>query len=209
MNKISSSSDYLHDEQAPHTSSYLEKPILDILKKIGAKKILDVGCGNGSLSYTLHKNGYDVIGIDSSESGIINSRKILPNNKFYCASIYDSPELVEESEFDAVVATEVVEHLFYPRELPRFIDKKLKPGGHCLLTTPYHGYLKNLTLSIANKWDFHHSPLWDGGHIKFWSRKSLSQLLEETGFECVKFVGCGRAPYLWKSMLLLAQKKAI
>jgi hypothetical protein len=81
--------------------------------------------------------------------------------------VEDDPGRVEESEFDAAVSTEVVEHLFSPRALPRFAHAKIKAGGVFIVTTPYHGYLKNLVLCLANKWDFHHSPLWDGGHIKF------------------------------------------
>jgi hypothetical protein len=39
-----------------------------------------------------------------------------------------------------------------------------------------------MAYSVANKWDYVHSPLWDGGHIKFFSRKTLRQLFEESGF---------------------------
>ena len=70
------------------------------------------------------------------------------------------------------------------------------------MSTPYHGYLKNLALAITGKMDAHFGPLWDGGHIKFWSRKTLSRLLEEKGFEVTDFAGCGRVPYLWMSMLV-------
>lgn len=78
-----------------------------------------------------------------------------------------------------------------------------------ILTTPYHGYLKNLILSIFNKWDFHLNPLWHGGHIKFWSRGTLAQLLREAGFEVVGFHGVGRLPYIWKSMILISKKRSI
>jgi hypothetical protein len=72
--------------------------------------------------------------------------------------------------------------------------------------TPYHGYLKNLALSVFDKWDFHHTPLWHGGHIKFWSKRTLTQLLTDSGFDVVEFHGVGRLPYLWKSMVLVATK---
>lgn len=71
-----------------------------------------------------------------------------------------------------------------------------------IISTPYHGYLKNLALAATGKLDNHFTVLWDGGHIKFWSVKTLSKLLEEYGFEVVEFKGSGRIPYLWKSMLL-------
>jgi 2-polyprenyl-3-methyl-5-hydroxy-6-metoxy-1,4-benzoquinol methylase len=76
----------------------------------------------------------------------------------------------------------VIEHFVRPFNLPRFAKQLLRPGGHLIISTPYHGYPKNLVLALANKWDAHLNPFWDGGHIKFWSRKTLSQLLNETGF---------------------------
>jgi len=74
-----------------------------------------------------------------------------------------------------------------------------------VISTPYHGYIKNLALSVFDKWDSHHTPLWHGGHIKFWSRKTLTQLLEDNGFKVIGFSGVGRIPYLWKSMILIAK----
>jgi 2-polyprenyl-3-methyl-5-hydroxy-6-metoxy-1,4-benzoquinol methylase len=164
--------------------------------------ILDIGCGNGSLVRYLIDRRFTVTGIDPSESGINNARSILPQSKFYCMGVYDDPQKIEETDFDVVIATEVIEHLFYPRELLRFAKAKLKKNGLLLLSTPYHGYVKNLVLSITGKWDRHHTPLWDGGHIKFWSKNTLSRLLTEEGFAVENFVGCGRIPCLWKSMIL-------
>ena len=74
-----------------------------------------------------------------------------------------------------------------------------------MISTPYHGYLKNLALSILDKWDKHHTVLWHGGHIKFWSRKTLTLLLQENGFNVIAFHGIGRLPYLLKSMILVAR----
>lgn len=82
----------------------------------------------------------------------------------------------------------------------------LKPGGRFICTTPYHGYLKNLALSIMGKWDQHADPLWDGGHIKLWSRAKLGALLEETGFTNIQFRGAGRLPGLWMTMVMSGDK---
>jgi 2-polyprenyl-6-hydroxyphenyl methylase/3-demethylubiquinone-9 3-methyltransferase len=106
-----------------------------------------------------------------------------------------------------VVSTEVIEHLFSPHHLPIFAFKVLANGGWLVVSTPYHGYWKNLALCVMNKWDFHHDPLWHGGHIKFWSRNTLSKLMMNNGFEVVEFHGVGRIAYLWKSMILVCRKK--
>ncbi|GHV67906.1 hypothetical protein AGMMS49928_06040 [Spirochaetia bacterium] len=210
MNKISSGNDYQHATEIPLSGQFLYTPIKNILNRIilpPIKTILDIGCGNGSLAKYLTGAGFTVTGIDPSESGIKNARAILPLNKFYCIGVYDDPQKIEETNFDVVIATEVIEHLFYPRELLRFARIKLKKNGFLLLSTPYHGYIKNLVLSLTGKWDSHHTPLWDGGHIKFWSRNTLSRLLNEEGFEVEHFIGYGRLPFLWKCMLIASRLK--
>jgi hypothetical protein len=78
-------------------------------------------------------------------------------------------------------------------------------GGELILSTPYNGYLKNILISVFDKWDHHLNPLWDGGHIKYWSRSTLTQLLLEQNFEIINFKGAGRIPYLWKSMVIKAK----
>jgi hypothetical protein len=83
--------------------------------------------------------------------------------------------------------------------------KALAPGGRFIVSTPYHGYLKNIALAVSGKFDRHFSVLWDGGHIKFFSRRTLAQMLADEGFEVVTFVGAGRLPLLWKSMIVEAR----
>ncbi|MGI8567926.1 MAG: class I SAM-dependent methyltransferase [Methylocella sp.] len=115
--------------------------------------------------------------------------------------VQDDPRLLlsQEKPFDAVVSTEVIEHLFSPHLLPQYAAAVLKEGGYLLITTPYHGYLKNLALSIFDKWDFHHPVLRNGGHIKFWSQATLTELLSQNGFRVIAFGGVGRFPYCGKA----------
>jgi 2-polyprenyl-6-hydroxyphenyl methylase/3-demethylubiquinone-9 3-methyltransferase len=105
-----------------------------------------------------------------------------------------------------IVSTEVVEHLYAPRAYVKGAFAALKPGGRFICTTPYHGYLKNLALALVNGWDRHWDPLWDGGHIKLWSRATLEKLLSEAGFGNLQFRGAGRLPGLWMTMILSGDK---
>lgn len=108
--------------------------------------------------------------------------------------------------FDTAVCLEVVEHLFNPQQLVETAADALKPGGVAIISTPYHGFLKNLALSLTNKWDFHHHPLRVGGHIKFWSKKTLGSLFEKGPFRTLEFHGAGRIPFLWKSMAMVFKR---
>jgi 2-polyprenyl-6-hydroxyphenyl methylase/3-demethylubiquinone-9 3-methyltransferase len=115
---------------------------------------------------------------------------------------------LDEAPFDIVVSTEVVEHLYAPKAYIKGCFSALKPGGRIICTTPYHGYLKNLTLSLMGKWDDHANPLWDGGHIKLWSRNTLGRLLSLGGFQNIQFTGAGRLPWLWMTMVMSGVKPA-
>lgn len=198
------------NSQAGHHHKYLVPQLLKLVSEDAVSeksnlRILDIGCGNGSLSHEIAQQGYEVIGVEESVSGIEIAQKSYPNCTFFQGSIYDFPYEKVGEPFDLVISAEVIEHLFYPRELPRLAKKLLKPNGSLIITTPYHGYLKNLALALSGRMDKHFTALWDGGHIKFFSIKSLRQLLIEEGYKNIKFEFGGGSPYLWKSMLCKSQ----
>jgi 2-polyprenyl-6-hydroxyphenyl methylase/3-demethylubiquinone-9 3-methyltransferase len=78
--------------------------------------------------------------------------------------------------------------------------------GVAVISTPYHGYWKNLAQALTGKMDGHFTALWDHGHIKFWSMRTLGELLREAGFVDVRFERVGRVPALAKSMVAVARK---
>lgn len=192
------------DSEAKASQNCLAKPVVECLRDIGAQRILDLGCGNGALSHYLQSQGFSVVGCDA-DRGVEMALRGNSGAEFRLVSVYESPNALGETGFDAVISTEVIEHLFLPAALPRFARSVLKPSGHLIVTTPYHGYLKNLLICLAGKWDSHHDPLWDGGHIKFWSYRSLPALLHANGFDVVEFKGAGRIYGLWKSMIITAR----
>ena len=190
----------------PHTHSYLFDPIRKILDPEKNKKILDVGCGNGWLALALIKEEFDVYGIDASPSGIEIANKQAPG-RFFVQDINDEqiPIPLRGIPFDTIISTEVIEHLYSPLKYLEFCRRIIEPQkGEIIISTPFHGYIKNLALSATGKMDKHFTVLWEGGHIKFWSRATLEKAMEMTGFTPKQFVGCGRVPFLWKSMVIKA-----
>jgi 2-polyprenyl-3-methyl-5-hydroxy-6-metoxy-1,4-benzoquinol methylase len=168
--------------------------------------VLDAGCGNGNLVGRLSQEGFKVTGVDTSQSGVSLAKQAWPQSSFWVASVYEDLYAVLGQTFDACIGTEVIEHLYDPRSFVRRTHEILRPGGLLVLSTPYHGYIKNLTLAVTGRLDAHFTALWDGGHIKFWSRKTLTTLLNEAAFETIYFEGVGRVPGLWKSMVLVARR---
>ncbi|MDB4902165.1 MAG: class SAM-dependent methyltransferase [Mucilaginibacter sp.] len=199
--------DYGFPNDAPsHTFDYLQMGLLSLLDKNKNRCILDLGCGNGHLVNYLLSQEYNAYGTDASEDGITIARD-LNVDRFFIQDLSTGklPQELQKQTFDTIISTEVIEHLYDPEGFINFCKQALNGNGEIIISTPYHGYLKNLSLSILNKWDGHFSPMWHGGHIKFWSKATLSRILTNAGFTVIAFKGCGRFPYFWKSMIIKAK----
>jgi 2-polyprenyl-6-hydroxyphenyl methylase/3-demethylubiquinone-9 3-methyltransferase len=177
---------------------------LDTLS-VSPKRVFDIGCGNGAVANWFAGRGFEVHGVDPSESGIAAARRAFSDLDLRPGSAYDDLA-AEFGQFPLVVSLEVVEHVYAPRKFAASVSNLLLPGGHALISTPYHGYLKNLALALTGKMDSHFTALWDHGHIKFWSRDTISTLLKEAGLEILRIHRVGRIPPLAKTMLVVAQK---
>lgn len=198
-----------HAESAGNGESgeKLTSVFLELVRKLeGVRSICDLGCGNGHITGRLAELGFPVTGVDASASGIAIARRAYPKVEFVEALIDGG---LRVGQFDLVVSSDVIEHMYRPSDLLEAARANLKPGGQMLLGTPYHGYLKNLVLAASGKMEAHFSVLHDGGHIKFFSVRTLSQLMKSHGFEDLKFTFYGRAPWLWKNMICHARTKLL
>lgn len=193
----------------PNAHEYLAPAVESVLRRVVASdlRVLDIGCGNGSMARRLASRGYLVTAFDVAEDGLEQARSIPSPVTWAVGSIYDD-DLGERlgTDFSSAISLEVVEHLYFPRRLFEAARQCLRTRGTLIVSTPYHGYAKNLALAICGAWDRHLSVGWDGGHIKFFSRQSLRELAQNAGFREVSFRGVGRLPYLWKSMVIEYQR---
>lgn len=117
--------------------------ILKIAADLKGKKTLDIGCGDGVLSYLLAKAGAHVTGIDNEDHGLKYAKENLEkmNHKqnltysFVNASAYEMP--FESDSFDVIVCCEVIEHVQEPERLLAEVLRVLKKRGKFILTTPH------------------------------------------------------------------------
>ncbi len=126
---------------AYHQARY--KWILRMAGNLRGKRVLDLGCGDGLLTYFLAQVGAVVVGVDNEEEGLKHARLNLErmNKKkhlqyeFVNASVYELP--FEDNSFDVVVSCEVIEHLDYPEKMIGEASRVLKSGGMIVVTTPH------------------------------------------------------------------------
>ena len=206
-------SEYVYESAIPsHTNAYLWPKVESILQQYKtsasptvAPRIFDLGCGNGSFLRRLRKIGFSGQGVDPSSSGIRQAKTESPDLNVEEGSAYDDLA-AKYGQFPIVVSLEVVEHLYSPRLFAKTLFELTEPGGVAIVSTPYHGYVKNIVMAVSGKLDSHFTALWDHGHIKFWSIRTLTILLEEAGFTNVRFEFAGRISLLAKSMIAIATR---
>ena len=204
-------SGYRYDDNKLNPShDYLLPAVKGVLanKLSSCQRIFELGCGNGSVANALSKLGFEITGVDASEEGIAQAHQSYPDMNLRLGSAYD--DLGNQyGHFPIVISLEVVEHLYFPRKFAKTLYDLLEPGGTAIISTPYHGYWKNLAMALTGTMDAHFTALWDHGHIKFWSIKTLTLLLQEAGFREISFSRVGRIPFLAKSMIAVVKKDSL
>jgi 2-polyprenyl-6-hydroxyphenyl methylase/3-demethylubiquinone-9 3-methyltransferase len=202
---------YLYPNAGQNEShSYLlpaiERVLVELALPKEKRRIFEIGCGNGSTAAFLEGFGYKVTGIDPSVEGIGQARRAYPGIRLEVGDCY-SDLANQYGKFPIVLSLEVIEHVFLPREFARRVHDLLADDGVAIISTPFHGYWKNLAMALTGKMDSHFTALWDYGHIKFWSEQTLRLLLEEQGLVIRRFLRVGRISPLAKSMIAVAGHK--
>src|SRR5687768_1101974 len=106
---------------ADHSHAYLLPAVFRILDAERVKRVFDLGCGNGSVGNELHHRGFDVVGVDSSSTGVEVANRHFPHLRIEEGSAYDDLAARFGTTFPVVLSLEVVEHLYSPRTFAKTV----------------------------------------------------------------------------------------
>ncbi len=175
---------------------------LFLKKRNGNQKILDAGCGSGEFVIYMKQLGFDVTGMDLAEGAIQIAKRIGASTHFVVGSAEEGLPF-SSGQFDAIWNTEVIEHLFDIHATFSEFNRILRVGGIVILTTPFHGFLKNLAIAMIG-FEKHYNPYLS--HIRFFTKRTLTESLTRAGFQPVFWRGIGRVWPVYKSLFVVAQK---
>jgi 2-polyprenyl-3-methyl-5-hydroxy-6-metoxy-1,4-benzoquinol methylase len=190
------------DDGPTWSNNYLWDPLVKLLGEYAApgSRIFELGCGNGATARMLQGLDYEVIGVDPSQSGIA-----LAGEGLYRGSTEDDLS-ARFGHFPVVISMEVIEHCPSTRDYMATFASLLAPGGIGVISTPYHGWLKTLAVVASGRFDSHFDPLWEGGHVKFFSIATLTEAASRAGLEVLRIVHVGRVRILAKSMIMVVRR---
>lgn len=129
--------------------------VAELLRRAGLKKVLDIGCGDGTVYGQIREHwGCDYYGTDFSEVAIERAKKEYPDAHFAVAKYHDQP--FDSASFDAVISQETMEHVESPPDLAKEMLRLTRPGGVCILTTPLG---RNLSGHEEHVWLFERADI--------------------------------------------------
>lgn len=165
-------------------SNFTYRIILNVINKFinSPKKILDVGCGVGSLSLYLASKGNRVYGIDISNNAIKAGRESakklgIENNVDF--EIMSFPNKIPDEKFDFILLIEVIEHLKNDDLALSKIYSLLKNGGTAIISTPSKN-APMYKLGLANKFDQR------VGHLRRYTLDELVDKCKSAGFKILE-----------------------
>jgi 2-polyprenyl-3-methyl-5-hydroxy-6-metoxy-1,4-benzoquinol methylase len=167
-------------------------------------RVLDVGCGEGQLTAAIADAGHQVLGVDVAEEPLRRARSRHAGLELRCVEPSGEWPLADAS-FDVVWSGETIEHVADTARWLSELRRVLRSGGSLILSTPAHGPLTRLGLALSRRrFERHFDPRAD--HLRFYTRRTLSRLLEDFGYEQVEVSEAGGMPGARRELLASAER---
>lgn len=161
--------DYFKEEESAAPKEEIRRLHQVIIKHIpeNAELILDTGCGNGWAAQYFLAKGKKMISMDISYKNPIKVLKENPheNHASIVADVYHLP--FKKNSIDAIIASEIMEHVYDPKLFITKLVEVLKPGGKLIITTPYNEKIEYFLCVHCNK------PTPKNAHLHSFNEKNI------------------------------------
>jgi 2-polyprenyl-3-methyl-5-hydroxy-6-metoxy-1,4-benzoquinol methylase len=153
----------------------------------GLNSLLDVGCGEGNFGMLVKKTYNSTVwGIEPAYEPFKAAETKLDKvfNTFFTGS-FDV-----NKKFDAITFNDVLEHMADPWDAIRNCKRLLNQDGCLVASIPnilyFHDFFKMI---FSRDWKYEEAGIFDKTHLRFFTKKSICTLFEESGFRIEKITG--------------------
>lgn len=162
---------------------------LKIIELVGKKKkVLELGCSTGYLTYEFGKNGCHVDVVEKDSDDILEAKKFAQTS---LQGDLDNEKLLDKltDQYDVVVASEILEHLKDPLIVLKKIKRNLKKGGRLIISMPNIAtWSIRRDLFFKGKFEYQESGILDRTHLRFYTYQTVQDLVREAGFSKFKMI---------------------
>jgi SAM-dependent methyltransferase len=174
----------INDKVEPNSQYYseLRPPMLSLVKGT-PQRVLEIGCASGqTLAYLKEHGATYTVGIEYS-SEVAESARNRGLDQVIAGNVETLDLQFEPNSFDLIIAGHVLEHLANPWTTLHKLIGYLRNDGQFVGALPnvrHHSII--FPLLLHGKWQYEPSGVMDWTHLRFFSRQTVFQLLESTGF---------------------------
>lgn len=173
--------------------------IVNMLETGASACILEIGCGTGATGAAIlsagkagRYTGIELMSAAASEASAVLTEVVVGNVETMNLSAY-------HNQFDALIISEVLEHLTDPWAALAQLSPCLRQGGEVIASSPnisHHTVIRKL---LSGSFDYSEAGFMDRTHLRWFTPKSFREMFEAAGFE-VRYLGPIRQPRLFSKV---------
>lgn len=146
-------------------------------------RVLDVGCWNGNLGKKLiDEKKCEVHGIDFDKSML---KKALENGykKTFLIDMNKNPDNLKtiREKYDTIICADILEHLIDPKSALNYLKNLLNKNGAIIISVPNVAFGLNRLNLLLGKWNYTEFGTLDKTHVRFFTKKTLRELVSDAG----------------------------
>ncbi|CAN5715641.1 hypothetical protein BH24ACT5_BH24ACT5_03700 [soil metagenome] len=163
----------------PHSS---HGRLLSWLSSRPPSRVLDVGCSDGRFGALAQEQGHSVTGVDIAKHEGVADRL----DAFVEADLDVGLPVEAGTEYDIVIAADVIEHTVEPTDVLRALADRLRPDGSLFVSVPNFAHWYPRTRVALGRFDYDSRGILDRGHLRFFTRRSLERVIADAGMRIVR-----------------------
>lgn len=171
---------------------YYTNSRLDVFTRINnsVNSVLDIGCGEGLflLNFKKVNSSVETWGVEPVASVVENAKHNV--DTMLTGTLKETVDQLPINHFELITFNDVLEHLTYPWDELRLIKPLLKEKGVVVSSIPNVRFYTNIFNMIVKKdWQYEDAGILDRTHFRFFTKKSMVRLFEESGYEVLSIEG--------------------
>ena len=164
------------------------------------RRILDIGCGSGTLAKHIEDilPDVEIHGVDFSANALKRGKYL---TQTYCVDLERESIPLEDASFDLIVCSEVLEHLFNPGHVMQEICRLLSNDGRGIVTVPNFSFWRFRLQSLMGKVP---KVIAHPGHLQAFNADALTQMIDASSLRTVSLYGIHQrfrlADHIWPGL---------
>ena len=148
---------------------------------VNGRKVLELGVGDASLTRRLQAAGATVDGVEVDPLYVELARPYC--RKVVSGDLNQISELGLDSDYDVIIAADVLEHLVEPELVLSKLKAHIKKGGLLVVSLPNVANLYIRLSLLAGRFNYHTKGILDRTHLRFFTLGTARMMLRKTGWQ--------------------------